>query len=338
MRGIIARIIVDAGRCDNRLNPVYSPFVNAKNLLFFMKKRLLWLIPVVLIAAVYLFPVSHRDALDLYDGTDKEPINGLAAFRKIPTKTVTAEGHSWQYVVLGSGPKTIVFLHGMAGGYDFWWQQMNAFSRKYRVISLTYPPVDNLPGLGKGVVAILDKENVGQAIVVGSSLGGYLAQYLLATYPQRVEKAVLGNTFPKNDLYEEQNGGRVGLASWLPAWAVMSALRQNLFKQVLPASENNPLAKAQLLENTYGRMSKAQFLARYHCVIDKFEPVAGDESTIPLLIIESDNDPLVAADLRTKLKQYYTAASVHTFHGKGHFPYLNAKDEYNAVLGDFLAK
>ena len=303
-----------------------------------MKKRLLWLIPVVLIAAVYLFPVPEKDAVSLYDGTDRTLIDGLAAFRKIPTRTVHSQGYDWTYQVLGNGPKTIIFLHGMTGGYDFWWQQMNLFSRQYRVISLTYPPVDNLPGLGKGVVAILDKENVGRTIVVGSSLGGYLTQYLLATYPQRVEKAVLGNTFPKNDLYKEQNQGRVDLARWLPTWAVMGALRQNLIERVLPASENNPLAKAQLLENTYGRMSKAQFLARYNCVIDKFEPVAGAESTIPLLILESDNDPLVSADLRARLKQYYTAAQVHTFHQKGHFPYLNATGEYNAVLTDFLSK
>ena len=120
----------------------------------YMKKRLLWLIPVVLIAAVYLFPVPEKDAVSLYDGTDRTLIDGLAAFRKIPTRTVHSQGYDWTYQVLGNGPKTIIFLHGMTGGYDFWWQQMNLFSRQYRVISLTYPPVDNLPGLGKGVVAI----------------------------------------------------------------------------------------------------------------------------------------------------------------------------------------
>ena len=303
-----------------------------------MKKRFLWFIPILLISALYLVPVSQKDAVELYDGVDKKPINGLADFRKLPTRSIHTQGYDWTYLVVGNGPKTILFLHGMTGGYDFWWQQMNAFRADYRVISVTYPPVDNLAELGKGIIAILDKEKTPTTVVVGSSLGGYLTQYLLATYPQRVEKAVLGNTFPKNDIYEEQNHTRVAIASWLPEWAVMNALRGNLFKQVLPASENNPLVKAQLLENTYGRMSKAQFLARYHCVIDKFQPIDGKQSTIPLLILESDNDPLILPELRTQLKQYYTTALVHTFHQKGHFPYLNAKDEYNAVLRDFLAR
>lgn len=303
-----------------------------------MKKRLLWSIPILLIAGAYLYPVPKKDATDLYDGADQASINGLAAFRKLPTSTINTQGYDWTYLVLGKGPKTILFLHGMTGGYDFWWQQMNEFSPEYRVISVTYPPVDNLSDLGKGVVAILDKEKVDTTVVVGSSLGGYLTQYLLATYPQRVTKAVLGNTFPQNDILEEKNKSKVTVATWLPEWVVLDGLRQNLMDVVIPASENSPLAKAQLLENTYGRMSKAQFLARYHCVVDKFQPVDGKQTVVPLLILESDNDPLVSADLRAKLKQYYTTAQVHTFHQKGHFPYLNAPDEYNKVLQVFLSK
>jgi maspardin len=303
-----------------------------------MKKRLLWLIPVLLVAAVYLFPVPKKEAVALYNGTDKQPINGLMAFRKLPTRTIQAAGHDWTYLVLGSGPKTILFLHGMTGGYDFWWQQIMAFGSTYQVISVTYPPIDNLADLGKGIVAILDKEHIDKTVVVGSSLGGYLTQYLLATYPQRVEKAVLGNTFPQNDTYEQQNKARVIMATLLPEWAVMGALRKNLQEKVIPASENNPLARAMLLENGYGRMSKAQFLARYYCVIDKFKPVDNQAASIPLLIFESDNDPLILPELRTKLKQLYPTAQVHTFHQKGHFPYLNDPAEYNAVLREFLAK
>ncbi|GAB4020404.1 hypothetical protein GCM10028808_61430 [Spirosoma migulaei] len=84
-------------------------------------------------------------------------------------------------------------------------------------------------------------------------------------------------------------------------------------------------------------MSKAQFLARYHCVIDKFQPIDGKQTSISLLILESDNDPLVSVDLRTNLKQYYTSAQVPTFHNKGHFPCLNVKDDYNTVLREFLS-
>lgn len=303
-----------------------------------MKKRLLWLLPVLLIAAVYLFPVPQKNALGLYKGADEQLINGLIAFRSLPRKSMQAVGHDWTYLMLGNGQKKILFLHGMTGSYDFWWQQMIAFGSTYQVVSVTYPPIDNLSDLGKGIMAILDKEHIDKTVIVGSSLGGYLTQYLLATYPQRVEKAVLGNTFPQNDIYEQQNKTRVALATLLPEWVVMSSLRKNLEEKVIPASETNPLAEAMLLENGYGRMSKAQFLARYYCVIDKFKPIDNQRLTIQLLVLESDNDPLILPELRTKLKRLYPTAQVHTFHQKGHFPYLNDPTEYNAVLREFLAK
>lgn len=303
-----------------------------------MTKRLLWLLPVLLLLAVYLFPVPHKEAAALYDSADRKPIDGLEKFRTLPTRIIHTQGYDWHYLVLGNGPKTILFLHGMTGGYDFWWQQMNAFSPNYQVISVTYPPVDNLAGLGNGIIALLDKEKIDTTIVVGSSLGGYLTQYLLATHPGRITKAVIGNTFPQTSQYEEKNRGKMAVVPWLPTWLLMNSLRQNLYGQVLPASENNPLAKAQLLENTYGRMSKAQFIARYHCVIDRFQPIDGRQTRVPVLIFESDNDPLIMPDLRAQLKRYYTSAQVHTFHHKGHFPYLNAPDEYNTVLRNFLTQ
>ena len=305
-----------------------------------MKKYLRWFLValLLLIVAFYLYPTPKKDAIALYDGHDRSVIDGLAKFRTIPTSSVNSQGADWTYVVLGKGPKTILFLHGMTGGYDFWWQQMNEFSRDYRVISVTYPPVDNLSALGKGIIAILDAQQIDSTVVIGSSLGGYLTQYLLATHPKRVTKAVFGNTFPQTLVYKEKNAGKVAVATWLPEWVIMNGLRQNLYDVVLPASENNPLAKAQLLENTYGRMSKAQFLARYHCVVDRFKPADGKQSGVPILIIESDNDPLVSADLRAQLKSSYPVAQVHTFHHKGHFPYLNAAGEYNDVLRKFLTQ
>ncbi|MFT4033400.1 MAG: alpha/beta hydrolase [Siphonobacter sp.] len=301
-----------------------------------MKRLRLLIIPLGLIIVLYLFPVPEKDAAQLYDAADREPINGLVSFRQIPTRTITTQGYDWTYQLLGTGPKAILFLHGMSGGYDFWWQQMKAFSPEYRVISVTYPPIDHLKGLAMGIMEILDKEKIDKTVVVGSSLGGYLTQYILTNYPQRVTKAVFGNTFPRNNVLKQETEGKMKIVTWSPEWIVMNSLRQNLYDKIFPAAENNPLAKAMLLENTYGRMTKAQFLARYHCVIDDFKPIDGKQTSIPTMILESDNDPLVPPVLRQQLKKHYSSARVYTFHNKGHFPYINAAGEYNQVLKSFL--
>lgn len=91
-----------------------------------------------------------------------------------------------------------------------------------------------------------------------------------------------------------------------------------------------------MMEQSRGMMSKAQFVSRLNCVLDYFEPPDIVNNGIPALIIESDNDPLVSEELRELLKSCYPSAHIETFHQKGHFPYLNAPQEYNRILEKFL--
>src|SRR4030065_246254 len=67
-----------------------------------------------------------------------------------------------------------------------------------RTITLPYPAGDTLEGLRQGINAGLEDAGVQRFAVVGTSLGGYLAQYLVARQPGRIRQAVFANTFPPN--------------------------------------------------------------------------------------------------------------------------------------------
>ena len=112
----------------------------------------------------------------------------------------------------------------MTGSYDIWWQQIEALKGEYRIISLTYPAVGSLAEMEKGVLAILDKEGVSNFNLMGTSLGGYFAQYPVARHPDRIQKAVFANTFPPNELIKEKNGAIGSLIPYLPEWLVMNVL------------------------------------------------------------------------------------------------------------------
>lgn len=292
----------------------------------------------VVVWVSYLVPTPQKTFAELYDGQDKMVVDSLREFRETPTQSLDYQGQKWQYLVTGEGSENLLFLHGMGGSYDIWWQQINAFKSDYRIVSVTYPPVSTLAEMGKAVMAILDKNNIAQVNVVGSSLGGYFTQFLLATYPNRIKKAVIGNTFPPNDVLEKQNAKAATVLKNVPEWLMMYLWRQGLYEKVIPAAQNDALTKATLLEMSYGKMSKMQYGSRYNCVVDKFQPIDYQQNKTPILIFEADNDPLVPLELREKLKQTYPIAEVHTFHGRGHFPYLNTTAEYNQVLKDFLKK
>jgi pimeloyl-ACP methyl ester carboxylesterase len=292
---------------------------------------------VIIILVIYFRPTPKAAFRKIYANVPAETSQSLQAFRsRHPLNQLIVDGVSWDYISLGQGPETILLLHGMGGGYDIWWQQIDALRDRFRIIAPTYPPVQTLAKLKLGIMRILDNEQVDRLNLIGSSLGGYLAQYLVAKQPDRIKKAVFANTFPPNNIIIEKSGRLGKLLPLLPEWVVMRNFRKTSVEKIYPASGNSELVRAYMLEQSYGKMSKAQFVARFHCVIDSFEPPDILSSSIPILIIEADNDPLVEKTLRDMLRTTYPSAAIKTLAGVGHFPYLNRADEYSKILGEFF--
>jgi pimeloyl-ACP methyl ester carboxylesterase len=292
--------------------------------------------PVLLAAVVmllYVFPPATYTFADHYPTRDALR-SSLEEFREEPVQSARSGNHDWTYYRAGSGDTTILFLHGMGGSYDIWWQQINHFKSTYRTISLSYPPVSTLKDLSDGVIAILNKEKIDKVVIVGSSLGGYLAQYITSNYPERVLKISLGNTFCPNTIQKAKNEKTMQRMRWVPEWYVIKTIRKKYNAEIVPAANNSPVVKAFLNELLGGQVDRKTFIARYHCVVDHF--VAHIHPSIPIQIIQSDNDPLVEPALREMLTRQYPQAKVVTLRHLGHFPYLNAAGQYSKVLEQFI--
>ena len=274
---------------------------------------------------------------NLYAKVEPETRRGLEIFRSShPPQSITIERETWEYLATGQGEETILFLHGMTGAYDIWWQQINALQDRYRIVSVTYPAVHSLANLARGILGILEHENIVRVNLAGSSLGGYLAQYLVSQYPNLIQRVCFGNTFPPNALIARQNRGIGMLLPFLPESVVLSSVRKNIKESIYPAANQSELVLAFLLELLNGRMGKAQFVARFHCVIERFSVPNLQSLGIPTMIVESDNDPLVAEVLREQLKTTYPSAILRTLHHVGHFAYLNEAETYTGLIQDWL--
>ncbi len=305
-----------------------------------MRPKPRWIIPLIMVlvfSGIYLYPGQQFSFDELYAQVDPETVKFLKDFRQShPTKLIEVNGVEWTYLSLGDGPDAILFLHGMTGAYDIWWQQMEALQDDYQVISVTYPAVDNLEEMERAVMEILTTEGIDHFYVVGSSLGGYFAQYLVTRYPNKILGAVFANTFPPNDIIAENNKTIGAILPYLPEWLVMNVLSGSMRESVYPASDYSELVLAFGLEQTHGRMNKAQTVGRFHCVVEPFTSPNMASLEIPVMIIEANNDPLVEFELREELKKTYPTAKVITLNN-GHFPYLSMPVEYTKILNAFFS-
>jgi len=137
------------------------------------KKR--WVVMAALLAGIlllYNFPVAQPSFEQVYHAVDENTRQSLTSFRnRYPVKQLKMDGFVWRYVCLGRGTETILFLHGMSGAYDIWWQQLMDFKADARVLSITYPPVKSLQAITQGIMAVLKTEGITSVHLVGSSLG-----------------------------------------------------------------------------------------------------------------------------------------------------------------------
>lgn len=313
-------------------------FRNALHSIVLQMKKILkiaTLLFLLVIISLYFIPFTQKSIFE-YNVQDDEFIQNLRDLRSKTMKTVQVNDIQWKYYSGGNGSKCILFIHGMGGSYDIWWNQMHYFEPHYKVISYTLPnEINSLEGVESGIMAILGQEKIEKFIPIGTSMGGYITQYLLTKHPEKIEKAVIGNSFPPNDFIAKENAANRILIPLLPEYLVGKMAEGRLKKDIFPTSENNRLLEAFLLSVPF---SKKGLASRFDVVTDAFiaTPEKPEVKAIPKLILESNNDPLITPDLRTQLKTLYPEAQVFTFHKKGHFPYINDMDTYNKMVNDFL--
>jgi pimeloyl-ACP methyl ester carboxylesterase len=208
---------------------------------------------ILLLGGFYFWPAPTKPFEEIYEKVPEAERLSLQQFRTthIP-KRLVVEGLEWEYIAAGQGSETLLFLHGMTGAADIWWKQIEALRSEYRIITVSYPPASDLETLATGVRAILDKEQVARCTVIGTSLGGYLAQYLLTRFPERFARVVLSNTFPPNDEIASRTRFQGILLRLAPNWLVLKIFRDNFRNTIYPTSGQDALTLAFLSELTYG--------------------------------------------------------------------------------------
>ncbi|MFJ9055038.1 alpha/beta fold hydrolase [Streptomyces sp. NPDC102409] len=117
---------------------------------------------------------------------------------------VDSDGASVYYERHGSGP-AIVFVHGSGGNHAAWWQQVAALRDEFTVVTLdlrgfgnTEPDVRQTEfdsqSFYADVVAVLDREELTDAMLVGQSIGSIAALRAGLVRPGRVGSVVLGHS------------------------------------------------------------------------------------------------------------------------------------------------
>jgi 3-oxoadipate enol-lactonase len=249
------------------------------------------------------------------------------------------------FTTLGSGP-TVLMLHGIGGGHLSFAPQVETLaSNGYRAVAWDMPgygrsaPIEpyTFKGLAERCIMLIESLKSGDVVLVGHSMGGMVAQEVVARRPELVSRLVLCGTsaaFGKPDGEWQSNFIRDRTAP-LDAGQTMGELAQMLVPQMVgPAAmpEGVKLAQhcmAQVNPSTYRRALQALLtfdrradLARIH---------------VPTLLVAGENDRTAPPAVMKKMAQAIAGSTYLELPGIGHLQPLEAPDEFDAAILSFLA-
>ena len=270
------------------------------------------------------------------------------------TKQVEINRRPVNYVDIGQGNQTVVFIHGLGGSWQNWLENLPRTAESCRAIAIDLPgfgrsemPADpiSITGFAETVDAFCEGLGLGPVVLVGNSMGGFTAAEVAIQHPERVELLVLVDP--------------AGISS---ANVTQSRSGERLARQLMMRGQGNPERAKKLLSRPGYMALGMGLVARYPTMISKqliseqllsfgsegfgdaFEAILAydfrhrlEEIGCPVLVIQGENDILVPLGDAIEFCELIPNATLMTMADTGHVPMFERPAQFNDALLAFVA-
>nr|WP_320116090.1 alpha/beta hydrolase [uncultured Desulfuromonas sp.] len=250
------------------------------------------------------------------------------------------------YSESGDPSKTsVVFIHGFPFSHAIWQEQIKALGDGFHCIAYDFRGMGDssvgdgqytLEGHVDDLIALLDFLQIDQTVIVGLSMGGYIALRALQRNPERFLAAVLCDTRSEADDDDgkikranaaqsvKQDGSAAFAEGFLPAVFSAASINNNvpgvgLIKEII--SNNDPLAIAGNLIAMAARTDTTASLK---------------DIAVPTLILVGEEDNLTTPDDARNMQSHIQGAQLHVVPEAAHLSNLENPEFFNARLLEFL--
>ncbi len=258
----------------------------------------------------------------------------------------TADGMALSVVIDGEGDP-LLLIPGLGAGRSAFHPIVGDLARHHRVI--TFDPrgigrsegggTVTLPAMALDAVAVLDAAGVRAAAVFGASMGGLIAQHMVADHPDRVAHLILAATAPGGDSGVDSEPADqaklLGRGARTPEDAYRIActvLYSEQFRRAHPE-----FIEAQIRERAQHpvrpRVFSAQFAAMWQ-PDDSFQRLAA--VTAPTLVLHGTEDVVTPFENARILARQIPGAELRPFEGCGHLFFHERPAETARVITEHL--
>lgn len=262
----------------------------------------------------------------------------------------------------GAGDHHVVLLSGITGHVEGWTRNVLALADQglhVHAIDLighgfSDKPLDVdyvAPTFAEHVVAFLDAIGAEKADLVGQSLGGWVALYTAKTHPERVGKLVhvTGAGILLDDEARAQEAANVGSAvSTVTKKALDEPDLATVRKRLEWLMYKPETVTDELVETRYRIYTLPDSREAMPKLVEQAPGAAGrpymlteaDLAALPheTLIVWSDHNPTTPWEVGKRAADIIPNASFEMITDAGHWPMFEQPEQFNALVGPWLAK
>jgi len=246
---------------------------------------------------------------------------------------------------MSSSQIPIILLHGFAEDSNIWERQTAFLRRHHHVI------VPDLPGCGKSappqgsisvedmadyIKSLLDSESIGQCIMIGHSLGGYITLAFAEKYPDQLLAFGLFHSTAFADT-EEKKAGRRKKIAFIQKNGAAPFIRQSIPDLFSESSKTTFKQAINDLIEQYSNFAP-ETLARYQEAMihrpDRTHILKNFNGPILFIIGTQDN----AVPYEQSLQQAYMPdlSYIRILENVGHMGMIEDSDRCNQALDEFI--
>jgi 3-oxoadipate enol-lactonase len=249
------------------------------------------------------------------------------------------------FSTLGGGP-TVLMLHGIGGGHLSFAPQVETLaSSGYRAVAWDMPGYGHSPpiepytfkGLAASCIALIESLKCGDVTLIGHSMGGMVAQEVVARRPELVSKLVLAGTSPsfgKPDGDWQRNFIAERTAP-LDAGQSMAQLAARLVPEMTgPAALPEGL---KLATHCMSLVNPSTYRRALEALVTFDRRASLAHIRVPTLLIAGEHDRNAPPAVMKKMAASIPGSTFIELAGVGHLQNLEAPDEFDALVLNFLA-
>lgn len=258
-----------------------------------------------------------------------------------PAIKVTDQGVNIAYTDNGKGDTTLLFVHGWCINKTYWTNQVNYFSKRYRVVTVDLPgfgqsgknrTVWTPEAYGRDIDSVMSQLNLKNVILIGHSMAGDIVLQAAVNAPDRVIGLVGVDNF-KNLGHIETKQDKADFATALDSLEhhfkhlALEYISQSLFYKTTADS---------IRKRVLNDVAKADTVIAAACLeeTDFNETRQLIAAERKLYLINSDYTPTDTSGF----KKYHIPYQVFYIHATGHFPMIEKPEEFNALLQQIIKK